>query len=185
MAGSGFGAAEVGHASLVIARDAVEGWVRTGLLSEPPRALPPALRERSGAFVSLRAGPRLRGCIGTLAPTRVTLAHEIIACAVNAATRDPRFPPVRLDELPGLVYEVDIVGALEAVAGIGDLDPKLYGVVVESAGRRGVLLPDLQGVDTPEQQVQIARMKAGLPPDAPLGLYRFGVWRFAEPGSPA
>lgn len=185
MAGTGFAADDVGPVALAIARDAVEGWVRTGLLAEPPRLVPPALRERSGAFVSLRAGPRLRGCIGTLAPTRVTLAHEIMASAVSAATRDPRFPPVRLDELAGLVYEVDIVGALEAVGGIGDLDPKLYGIVVESAGRRGVLLPDLQGVDSPERQVAIARVKAGLPADAPLTLYRFGVWRFAEPGSSA
>lgn len=172
---------DIARAALALARDAVERWVRTGILAEPPPDLSPGLREKNPAFVSLRVGPRLRGCIGTLVPTRVSLAHEIIACAVSAATRDPRFPPVRPDELPHLAYEVDVVGPLEIVRGIADLDPKTYGVVAESGGRRGVLLPDLEGVDTAEQQVAIARDKAGLPADAPLTLYRFEVRRYAEP----
>ncbi len=170
---------DTGRAALALAREGVERYLLAGHVAEPPPDVPPDLRERSGVFVSLRAGARLRGCIGTLAASRPTIAHEIIACAIAAATSDPRFRPVGVHELAELVYEVDLVGPLEPVPGLADLDPRLYGVVVEAECGRGVLLPALDGVDTAEQQVALARQKAALPADAPVVLYRFTVRRYA------
>jgi AmmeMemoRadiSam system protein A len=167
-------------AALTLAREAVERYVHARVVSDPPADLPPGLRRPSGAFVTLRAGGRLRGCIGTLAPSQADLAREIVACAIAAATADPRFPPVRVEELATLTYEVDVVQPLEAAAGQADLDPRVYGVLVEGGDRRGVLLPDLEGVDTAAQQVAIARQKAGLAAEAPVRLYRFRAHRFRE-----
>ncbi len=166
--------------ALAIAREAVERYVRGGLVVQPPPDLPEDLRQPSGVFVTLRAYGRLRGCVGTLAPARADIAREIVACAIAAASTDPRFPPVRPDELADLHYEVDVVEPLEAVKGPDDLDPKVYGVLVEGEGRRGVLLPDLDGVDSVERQVEIAHSKAGLAADALVALSRFRVRRFVE-----
>ncbi len=176
----GGGLDATGRAALALAREAVERYVRTGLLTEPPPDLPPELRIPGAAFVTLRAHGDLRGCIGTLVPTRLDRAREIIACAVAAATRDPRFPPVGLEDLPALCYEVDLLEPLEPVRGPEELDPRRYGLVVEAGGRRGVLLPDLEGVENVAQQIAIARRKAGLPPGMPADLYRFQVRRYVE-----
>jgi AmmeMemoRadiSam system protein A len=172
---------DVGHAALALAREAVERFVRTGTVADPPPGLPPVLGEPGGVFVTLRFDGQLRGCIGILPPTREEAALGIVSCAIAAAARDPRFRPVRPEELASLEYEVDLLEALEPAAGIEDLDPRIYGVVVESDGRRGVLLPDLDGVDEAAHQVRIARAKAGLPRDAPVTLSRFRVRRFREP----
>lgn len=169
-----------GRAALALAREAVERYVRTGLAAEPPSDLAPELRHPSGAFVTLRVRGRLRGCVGTVAPARADVAREIVASAIAAACTDPRFPPVQPDELDVLEYEVDIVERLEAVKDVTALEPRLYGILVEAEGRRGVLLPDLPGVDTAEQQVAIAVSKAGLPPEAKVQLHRFRVRRFRE-----
>jgi AmmeMemoRadiSam system protein A len=166
--------------ALALARDAVERYVRSGLVAGRPHDLPEALGRPSGVFVTLRVRGRLRGCVGTLAPARPDAAREIVACAIAAASTEPRFPPVRPDELAELRYEVDVVGILEDVADPGDLDPKIFGVLVEAEGRRGVLLPDLDGVETVERQLEIARAKAGLPAGAAVRLYRFRVRRFVE-----
>jgi AmmeMemoRadiSam system protein A len=173
-----------GLAALGLARETVERYVLDGVLVEPPPELPPALRGAGGAFVSLHAAGRLRGCIGTLAPTRADLAHEIIAAALAAATHDPRFMPVGPPELPLLRYEVDLVEPPEPATGLAELDPRRYGLVVAGTGRRGVLLPDIAGIDTPEQQLAVALHKAGLPDDARVALYRFRVRRFVEPPRP-
>lgn len=172
----------VGSQALWLARQAVEHYVRTQDLLAPPDDPPPPLKERGAAFVTLRVGKALRGCIGTLGPTKPTLANEIIANAVAAASSDPRFPPVAASELRVLLYEVDIVGALEAVAEEGDLDPEQYGVVVEAGGRRGVLLPAIEGVTSARQQVAIAKAKALIRPSEAVTLYRFTVTRFREAG---
>jgi AmmeMemoRadiSam system protein A len=169
-----------GRAALALAREAVERYVQRGVVADPPPDLPPELRQPSGVFVTLRTGGRLRGCIGTLAPTRVGIAHEIVACAIAAATADPRFPSIGPAELGALDYEVDIVEPIEAVKDLTDLDPQVYGVVVEGEGQRGVLLPDLIGVEMAAQQVAIARSKAGLAAGATIQLYRFRVRRFRE-----
>jgi AmmeMemoRadiSam system protein A len=123
----------------------------------------------------------LRGCIGTIEPTQKSLAEEIIANAISAATRDPRFPPVSVEELSYLRYSVDVLYEPEP-ATFDDLDPKIYGVIVEdmSGTRRGLLLPDIEGVKMASQQVEIAARKAGIKPGAPLKLSRFRVERFSE-----
>jgi MEMO1 family protein len=172
---------EPGRVALALAREAVERYVRTGLVTERPPDVPGVLGRPSGVFVSLRVAGRLRGCVGTLAPARPDAAREIVACAIAAASTDPRFPPVRPDELAQLRYEVDVVGVVEDVADPADLDPKIFGVLVEGEGRRGVLLPDLEGVDSVDRQIAIARSKAGLAAGAAVRLSRFRVHRFVEP----
>jgi len=162
-----------------LARRAIETYVREGRVIEPPSELPPELRRRAGAFVSLKKDGMLRGCIGTYLPTKGNLAEEIIANAIKAATEDPRFPPVRPEELPRLHISVDVLSAPEP-CGESDLDPKRYGVIVEKGFRLGLLLPDLEGVDTVEEQLRIAKMKAGIPPDEPCKIYRFTVERHVE-----
>lgn len=169
----------------VLARRAVEAFVRDGTIIEPPPSSSPLLEQRAACFVSLKTNAGdLRGCIGTIEPIKETLAEELIANAVSAATHDPRFPPVRDTELPSLRYSVDVLHAPEP-AEFEDLDPSTYGVIVEDeAGRRrGLLLPDIQGVETARQQVDIAARKAGIPSGTPLKLSRFRVERFRESAS--
>jgi len=186
IAAMGDGHDVIARAALALAREAVERYVLAGLVATPPPSVPPALGEARGVFVTLRVHGRLRGCIGTLAPSRPDVAHEIVACGIAAAVRDPRFPPVRPDELADLEYEVDILDDLERAGGVADLDPRVYGVVVDgAAGQRGVLLPGIDGVDDAAHQVRIACEKAGLAPDAPVALSRFVVRRFRDRSGPA
>lgn len=165
---------------LTLARRAVERYVQAREIIAPPSDLSPELAERGAAFVTLRTGRELRGCIGTLSPTKATLAEEIIANAILAATGDPRFPPVTPEELPSLNYEVDILSPLEPISGEAELDHERYGVVVEAGGRRGVLLPAIEGVTTTAKQVAIAREKARISPTEEIRLFRFTVTRFRE-----
>ena len=130
-----------------------------------------------GCFVSLKKAGRLRGCIGTLEPVCRTLAEEIAGNALAAATRDSRFEPVRPEELAQITFSLDLLSPMEPVASQAQLDPAHYGVVVKSGNRRGVLLPDLPGVETVEKQVAICREKAGIAPDEPVELERFTVER--------
>ncbi|MFQ5897042.1 MAG: AmmeMemoRadiSam system protein A [Candidatus Methylomirabilia bacterium] len=166
--------------ALSLARQAVEHHVRTGGLIAPPATLPASLSHPGAVFVTLRKGEALRGCIGTLAATKPTLADELIANAIAAAVSDRRFPPVTPAELDALSYEVDLVGPLSPVTGEEELDPARYGVVVESGERRGVLLPAIEGITSPHEQIRIARAKADISPTEPLRLYRFTVVRFRE-----
>ena len=123
----------------------------------------------------------MRGCIGTIEPAKDTLAEEIVANAISAATNDPRFDPVREDELSNLRYSVDVLFPSEPAV-MEDLDPQVFGVIVEdeSGSRRGLLLPDIPGIDDAEQQVEIAARKAGIGKDEPIKLCRFKVERFRE-----
>jgi AmmeMemoRadiSam system protein A/AmmeMemoRadiSam system protein B len=178
------GAEEPGLAGALpaLARRAVEAFVRTGTQMPTPEDAPGILSARAACFVSLktRTGD-LRGCIGTIEPVKQTLAEELITNAVHAATRDPRFSPVSADELPNLIYSVDILQAPEP-ASFEDLDPAIYGVIVEDESGlfRGLLLPDIAGVDTAAKQVEIAARKAGIAPETPVKLSRFRVDRFRE-----
>jgi len=165
------------HPVAKLAKEAVESYVRTGKTPEP-RELSPEMRERAGVFVSLHKHGQLRGCIGTFEPAKDNVAEEIIANAVSASTMDPRFPPVTDSELDDLEYSVDILTASEPVADLSQLDPKEYGVIVESGWRRGLLLPDLEGVDSVEEQIAICRLKAGISAGEPVNLCRFQVRRF-------
>ena len=162
-----------------LARLSLETFVRTGKqLDALPEGLPSEMTTRSaGAFVSLHAHGQLRGCIGTTGPTTGSVAWEIVQNAVSACSRDPRFDPVRADELNSLEYSVDILGEPEAVSSQTELDVKKYGVIVSCGGRRGLLLPDLEGVDTVEQQIEIARRKGGISSGEQYTLERFEVVR--------
>lgn len=161
---------------LILARSALEELIKKGRDLELGDSFP-ELRAREGAcFVSLHKFGQLRGCIGSLEPARNNLAEEIIANTRSAALEDPRFPRVEEDELGDLAIGVDILGPIEACA-YEELDPVNYGVIVKSGGRKGLLLPDLAGVDTVERQVEIARNKAGIGEFEALDYYRFRVSR--------
>ena len=144
---------------------------------QSPETLPPELQAKAGAFVSLKRGGELRGCIGTVEPVRQTLAEEVINNAVSAGLKDPRFQPVNLEELDSLTVSVDVLSPMERINSEAELDPKVYGVLVRSGYRSGLLLPDLEGIDTAAEQVEIARRKAGIAPNEPVELYRFTVTR--------
>jgi AmmeMemoRadiSam system protein A len=165
-----------------LARKAVETFVLTNALIKPPRQPVGLLAERAACFVSIktRSGD-LRGCVGTVQPAQETLAQELILNAIHAASRDPRFQTISAAELPHLSYSVDVLSAPEP-ATFAELDPKNFGVIVEDdAGRhRGLLLPDLEGVDTAAKQVEIAARKGGIPAGVPVRLSRFRVQRFRE-----
>jgi AmmeMemoRadiSam system protein A len=165
------------HPVAKLAKKAVESYIRDGK-SPTPRRLTPEMRQRAGVFVSLHKHGQLRGCIGTFEPAKDNVAKEIIANAISSSTGDPRFPPVTASELDDLEYSVDILTRPEPVTDIGQLDHKKYGVIVESGWRRGLLLPDLEGVDSVEEQIAICRLKAGIPAGEPVKLYRFEVKRF-------
>lgn len=165
-----------------LAKASLEFYVRSRKVLSPDNADLPEelLKRRAGAFVSLKKDGNLRGCIGTIAATRKNLAEEIISNAVSAGIYDPRFPEVEERELPELVYSVDVLGEAEAVRSEAELDPKRYGVIVENGRRRGLLLPDLEGVDTPAEQIRISKMKAGIAPSEPVKLMRFEVVRHRQ-----
>ncbi|MFO8192154.1 MAG: AmmeMemoRadiSam system protein A [Bacillota bacterium] len=163
-----------------LARSVLQHYLDKGTMPELPQPLLPEYEERAGAFVSLKKEGRLRGCIGTIEPAHRNLAEEIAVNAVSAAIRDPRFSPVRKEELTELSISVDILSPQERIRNKADLDPKKYGVVVRSGSRTGLLLPDLEGVDTVEEQLDIARRKAGILPGEPVEIYRFKVTRYSE-----
>ncbi|MBF0486747.1 MAG: AmmeMemoRadiSam system protein A [Nitrospirae bacterium] len=163
-----------------LAREAVESYVRRREVVCPP--VDPAqgeLKERAGVFVSLKIKGRLRGCIGTFAPTTENAAAEIIRNAIAAATEDPRFSPVSPDELSEITYSVDMLSPPEKVNDISELDCNKYGVIVTQGHRRGLLLPALEGVNTVDEQLQITKAKAGIhPEDNNVEILRFEVRRF-------
>ncbi len=162
-----------------LARLSLETFVRTGKrLTAIPEDLPEELTQsRAGAFVSLHQEGQLRGCIGTIGPTTPSLAAEIVQNAVSAGAHDPRFPPVRASELDTLEYNVDVLRPPERIASPAALDVRRYGVIVTCGQRRGLLLPDLDGVDTVEEQIAIARQKGGIGEQEKYTLERFEVVR--------
>jgi AmmeMemoRadiSam system protein A len=165
-----------------LARAAVETFVLTGSQIKPPEDPQGILAERAACFVSIKVrNGDLRGCIGTIEPVRDSLAQELVLNAIHAASHDPRFPPVSASELPQLRYSVDVLSTPEPTT-LAQLDPKKYGVIVEYEGgdHRGLLLPDIEGVDTAARQVEIAARKAGIAAGTRLKLSRFRVMRFGE-----
>jgi AmmeMemoRadiSam system protein A len=141
---------------------------------DPPEEL---FTKRAGVFVSIKKDGELRGCIGTTSPVTDSIAAEILSNSVSAAARDPRFDPIDESELDSLTYSVDVLAEAEPIDGPDELDVKRYGVIVSRGGKRGLLLPDLDGVDTPEQQIDIARRKGGIGENEPYTLERFEVVR--------
>jgi AmmeMemoRadiSam system protein A len=161
-----------------LARQSLEYTVKTGRALPLPEGLPEQLlNSRAGVFVSLHREGRLRGCIGTITPAAENVAMEIIKNAVSAGLSDSRFEPVKASDLPLLTYKVDVLSAPEPISGPEDLDVRRYGVIVSSGYKRGLLLPNLEGVDTVEEQLSIARRKGGIAYDAPVKLERFEVIR--------
>lgn len=167
-----------------IARKALESYV-LGKKEELEQLLnlkdiPEEFKRRAGTFVSIKKNGKLRGCIGTVFPQRMNIVEEVVHNAISAGVNDPRFYPVKPEELDELEYSVDVLGEPEAISSIEELDPKKYGVIVTSGAKRGLLLPDLEGINTPEEQVYIAMQKAGISPGEKISLERFEVKRYKE-----
>ncbi|HWP97399.1 MAG TPA: AmmeMemoRadiSam system protein A [Syntrophomonadaceae bacterium] len=159
------------------ARMVLENYVTKGDMPSLPPELNQLVQEEGAVFVSLKKNGQLRGCIGTILPAYDNLAEEIAANAVSAGTRDPRFLPLSSSELDSLVYSVDVLGTPQSCRR-EELNPKRYGVIVKVGNRRGVLLPDLEGVDTVEEQLNIALQKAGIKPNEDYEIERFEVKRY-------
>lgn len=161
-----------------LARRTVEEYVRTGRRIAVPEGLPKEMYEnRAGVFVSIKKEGRLRGCIGTIQAVRGSIAEEIIENAVSASSKDPRFSPIEPKELDTLSISVDVLGDTEEIESSDQLDVRRYGVVVTKGYRRGLLLPNLDGVDTVEEQIAIAKQKAGIKEQEEVRLERFEVIR--------
>jgi MEMO1 family protein len=178
--------AVVGYAGILVkklsplvklAKDSIETYVKERKVFQP-KEFTSEMKEKAGVFVCIKKEGELRGCIGTFEPTQDNVAEEIVANAINTATQDPRFTPVRASELKDLEYTVDVLTEPEPIESKDQLDPRKYGVIVESGYRRGLLLPDLEGVDTADYQIEVSRQKAGIDPDEPVKLYRFEVKRY-------
>lgn len=166
------------HPLVQLARRTIETYLKEEKLIKPPKELTPEMKEQAGVFVSLHRQGDLRGCIGTFGPTTENVASEIIRNAIESSTRDPRFPPLTADELADLEINVDVLSAPEPAKSVAELNAKEYGVIVKAGNRRGLLLPDLPGVDTPEQQIAICRRKGGISPGEAVELFKFKVRRY-------
>ncbi len=169
------------HPLVGLATDAIRIFLLEQRVLEPPGSLfaeIPTASDPAGAFVSLKLESRLRGCIGTTEAARKTLAEEIIHNAIGAATRDPRFPAVTPSELETLVVSVDVLNRPEPVRDLQELDHRRYGVIVRSGTRHGVLLPDIEGIDSIAEQLTAAKKKVGLFEHDPADLFRFEVIRY-------
>jgi AmmeMemoRadiSam system protein A len=172
------------HPLVELARRTIETYVEEHARIEPPDPLLTEMQRRAGTFVTIRKHGQLRGCIGTIHPTQDNVAEEVINNAISAATRDPRFPKVDRDELKDLEIKVDILGDPEPIDSESELDPKRYGLIIQSLEhpwKRGLLLPNLDGIDTIEKQVYWTRYhKAGITdPDEPVQMLRFEVARYS------
>ncbi|HBW39136.1 AmmeMemoRadiSam system protein A [Desulfosporosinus sp. BICA1-9] len=182
--GVGYLVADLYHSSPLPqwARHCLKGYLHKNdpVTSDLPDISTPEFAVRRGCFVTLKQNGQLRGCIGTTEPWQENLALEIQHNAIAAGTQDPRFRPVRIDELDSLSFTVDVLGELEKIAGPEDLDPWRYGVVVRQGGKSGLLLPHLEGVDTVSDQISIAKQKAGISHEGPVELWRFEVKRHYE-----
>jgi AmmeMemoRadiSam system protein A len=163
-----------------LAKNSLKYYLSTGEIMPVPDPIPEGLERKAGVFVSLKKRGELRGCIGTVEPYRENVASEIIHNAVAAGVNDPRFWPVELDELAEINFSVDVLTDLEPVASKDELDPERYGVIVKSGGRTGLLLPDLEGIDSVDEQIGIACQKAGITAGEQIELFRFEVIRYSE-----
>ena len=166
------------HPLVELARHTIETFVKDGKIILPPTDLTVEMKQKAGVFVSLHKNGSLRGCIGTFVPTQGNVAFEVIHNAIEASTRDPRFSSVQPDEVKDLEISVDVLSEPEPIESIKDLDAKKYGVIVKAGSQKGLLLPDLPGVNTPEEQIAICRRKAGIASGKPIELFRFLVKRY-------
>ena len=169
-----------------LARASLESYIKKGKKLSVPKDIPDDIlkilpkeifEKQAGAFVSIHKNGELRGCIGTIAPTTDSVAEEIVNNAISASTRDPRFEPITEEEFEWLEINVDVLGEPEDIDSRDELDVKRYGVIVSCGYRRGLLLPDLEGVDDVDTQVDIAMRKGGISPTDDYRLQRFEVIR--------
>lgn len=164
-----------------LARKAIEEYIISGKETEVVESeLPEILKKEAGVFVTLKKNGKLRGCMGTFKSVQKNTAYEIISNAMTAAENDPRFPELKKEELNEISISVDILSEPEQVRDKLELDPKKYGILVKGGHQTGLLLPDLDGVETVDKQLNIAKRKAGLREDAEVEIYRFTVSRFEE-----
>jgi AmmeMemoRadiSam system protein A len=171
------------HPLVELARKTIELHIKSQKKAAPPAKLTPEMQRRAGAFVTIRRHDKLRGCIGTIQPRCDNVAEEVIENAISAATRDHRFGPLCPDELEDLEVKVDVLSDPEPVDSLDELDPKRYGLIVQSKLnplKRGLLLPDLEGIDTAEKQVHYTRYYKAMitDPDEPVQMFRFEVKRY-------
>jgi AmmeMemoRadiSam system protein A len=161
-----------------LAEDTVAAYLATGKMPEAPNEVPVEWRKPGAAFVSIKKNGSLRGCVGTFMPTKVSLVEEIMANAVSSAINDHRFLPVTSEELASLEFSIDVLDSPKKVETVDELNPKVFGVIVRAGSRLGLLLPDIEGVETVEEQVNIAKQKAGIATVEPAELFSFKVNRF-------
>ncbi|MBI4389588.1 MAG: AmmeMemoRadiSam system protein A [Nitrospinae bacterium] len=166
------------HPFVALAIKSIQYYLDHNAYLPCPENLPDDLKTKSGAFVSIKKNKSLRGCIGTILPVEDNLAREIVRNAVHAAVQDPRFPPVIRKELPDLTFSVDVLSPLEKIHDAIELDCKKYGLLLKTESKQGVLLPDIEGVETVQDQIRICRKKAGLAEDEPAEMFRFQVKRY-------
>lgn len=160
-----------------LAQKAVEDYIEKGVVINPPRGISKVfLKKRAGVFVTIKKDNNLRGCIGTYLPTKENIAQEVISNAIAAALKDYRFKAIKKEELKFLSYSVSILGEVERVEGLSDLDPKQFGIIVKSGIKIGLLLPDLPGLERVEDQIIVASQKAGIDLNKEkIKIYRFKV----------
>ena len=168
------------HPYVKLAVQAAHHFLSEGKPLPCPSPIPDGMNRQSGAFVSIKKKPNyeLRGCIGTVVPNQDNLAKEIIQNSVNAAIRDPRFKPVTIEELDQLLFSVDVLTPLEPVDKPEQLNPRQYGLSIKHEGRQGILLPDLEGIDTVQRQIDLCLKKGNIKKNAAYQMYRFEVERY-------
>ncbi len=166
------------HPLVKLAIRSVQHFIETGNSLPCPDSLDEAMQQKAGTFVSIKKEGLLRGCIGTMAPKTNNLAEEVIRNAVRAANEDPRFDPVEKRELPSLTFSVDVLTPLEKIKDLKAHDIKRYGLAVRGGGKQGILLPDLDNIQSADQQLKICLKKGGFKYDDPYELFRFEVKRF-------
>ncbi|MBI4822981.1 MAG: AmmeMemoRadiSam system protein A [Nitrospirae bacterium] len=167
------------HPIVVLVKRAVEEYIKKARVIKTPDTLTEEMAIKAGVFVCLKKHGQLRGCIGTIEPVTDCAAEEAIRNAISSSTQDPRFSPVTKEELKDLEYSVDVLCPPEDIRDISELDSKKYGVIVSKGIRKGLLLPDLEGVDSVEEQLRIAKLKAGIhPDDSDVRIQRFEVRRY-------
>ena len=167
------------HVFVKVAKQALEEYTRHGKILQPPDELSPEMKQKAGVFVCLKKNDELRGCIGTFIPCAENIFQEIVRNAIAASKDDPRFSPLGESELDEVEITVDVLSTPEKVSDVSELDPSKYGVIVAKGFRKGLLLPDLEGVSTVEEQLKITKMKAGIGlSEKDLEIFRFTVERY-------
>lgn len=168
------------HPYVELAKKAVSEYLKNKKIPSAPTDLPLDMQKKAGVFVCLKKSGKLRGCIGTFSPVCQNIYEEITRNAVSAANNDPRFSPVMKEELEELRYSVDVLSEPTKVYDISELDPSKYGIIVTKDFKRGLLLPDIEGVDTVQEQLRIAKLKAGIDPaDKDFVIFKFTVERYS------